>query len=172
MKALLVAVVVAVAVIALAGVTANTAQAAPAQQVQGYHVVRPGETLFCIGRGYRVNPWVIAQVNHLMNPNLLRIGQRLAIPAGPYWFAPGPTCPVQCGPGPAPVPQPAPSCAAYHVVQPGQTLYAISLLFGVPVQQIALANGLANPNYIRAYQTLCIPPAAMAPHYDGPGHHH
>mgnify|MGYP001083291244 CR=1 FL=1 len=50
MKAVLVAVVVAVAVFALAGVTADTAQAAPTQQIQGYHVVRPGETLFCIGR--------------------------------------------------------------------------------------------------------------------------
>lgn len=165
MKAVLVAVVVAVAVFALAGVTADTAQAAPTQQIQGYHVVRPGETLFCIGRGYRVNPWSIAHVNHLLNPNYLRPGQTLAIPVGRPWFIPGPTCPPQtgggCDDGKPPV------CTTHHVVQPGQTLFGIATAYGVTVQQLAAANGLANPNYIRAYQTLCIP-AMVGP---GPGGH-
>jgi LysM repeat protein len=46
----------------------------------GYHVVRPGETLFSIGRLYGVSPWAIASANHLANANKIYIGQCLYIP--------------------------------------------------------------------------------------------
>jgi len=46
-----------------------------------YHVVRPGETLYAIGRLYGVNPNDIAAANHLANPNLIYPGQVLAVPA-------------------------------------------------------------------------------------------
>lgn len=56
-----------------------------------YHVVRPGETLYSIGRLYGVNPYDIAAANSLANPNIIYVGQYLHIPG----------C---CGPpGPAPV---------------------------------------------------------------------
>jgi len=64
----------------LVGVT--TALADP-----GYHVVRPGETLFSIGRLYGVNPYTIASMNGLANPNYIQIGQLLYIP-GPVWSPP------------------------------------------------------------------------------------
>ncbi|HLA44321.1 MAG TPA: LysM domain-containing protein, partial [Aggregatilineales bacterium] len=35
--------------------------------------------------------------------------------------------------------------AATHVVQPGENLYRIALRYGVSVQAIAQANGIANP---------------------------
>jgi hypothetical protein len=50
----------------------------------GYHVVRTGETLFSIGRLYGANPYYIAQVNGLPNPNYIQIGQVLYIPYGGY----------------------------------------------------------------------------------------
>ena len=56
----------------------------------GYHVVRAGETLFSIGRLYGVNPYVIAQVNGLPNPNYIRIGQVLYIPGSGGWVPPPP----------------------------------------------------------------------------------
>ncbi len=61
----------------------------------GYHVVRAGETLFSIGRLYGVNPYTIAAVNGLANPNLIYIGQCLQIPGGaaPY-HPPAPPAPV------------------------------------------------------------------------------
>jgi hypothetical protein len=67
----------------LVGVT--TALADP-----GYHVVRPGETLFAIGRLYGVNPYAIASMNGLPNPDYIRIGQVLYVPgyvsySPPYW---------------------------------------------------------------------------------------
>jgi len=51
-----------------------------------YHVVRPGETLFSIGRLYGVNPYAIASANHLYNPNRIYIGQCLYIPASSYYY--------------------------------------------------------------------------------------
>jgi LysM repeat protein len=50
----------------------------------------------------------------------------------------------------------------WHVVQPGQTVYSIAVMYGTTVSAITYANGLANPNYIRAYQSLYIP-APYAP---------
>jgi hypothetical protein len=47
-----------------------------------YHCVRYGETLFSIGRQYNVDPYYIAQVNGLANPNHIYAGQVLYIPAG------------------------------------------------------------------------------------------
>ncbi len=55
---------------------------ATAVLAEGWHVVRCGETLFAIGRMYGVNPYQIAQVNGLANPDYIRIGQWLYIPRG------------------------------------------------------------------------------------------
>ena len=57
-----------------------------------------------------------------------------------------------------------PSCGYWYPVQWGQTLYSISRATGVSAAAIAQANGLANPNYIRAGQSLWIPcPPAPPP---------
>lgn len=49
------------------------------------YVVRSGETLYSIGRRYGVNPYTIAAVNGLANPNFIRIGQVLTIPSSGAW---------------------------------------------------------------------------------------
>lgn len=50
-----------------------------------------------------------------------------------------------------------PACGPYHVVRYGETLFSIGRRYGVNPWSIARANGLWNPNYIRAGQTLYIP---------------
>ena len=58
-------------------------------QADGHHyVVRPGDTLYAIGRRYGVSPFAIAAANHLANPNLIYVGQVLRIPGG--WSPPPP----------------------------------------------------------------------------------
>ena len=47
--------------------------------------------------------------------------------------------------------------ATIHVVRPGENLYRISLRYGVSVESIAAANGLADPTRIYAGQVLKIP---------------
>ncbi|MBN1813138.1 MAG: LysM peptidoglycan-binding domain-containing protein [Anaerolineae bacterium] len=118
-----------------------------------YHTVRPGETLFCIGRAYGVDPYAIAIKNRIVNPNLIYPGQVLAIPYAPRLLPPGPVCAPQCG-GPTPVP---PSCRWHHTVVWGENLYRISLRYGVSMWAIAEVNHIYNLHYIRAGQVLCIP---------------
>lgn len=48
-----------------------------------------------------------------------------------------------------------------HVVQAGETLYSIAAYYGVSAEAIATANGIANPDYIRAGQSLVIPGSDM-----------
>ena len=45
------------------------------------HVVRPGETLFAVGRSYGLSPFTIAEHNQLREPYDLRVGQTLRIPS-------------------------------------------------------------------------------------------
>ena len=68
--------------------------------------------------------------------------------------------------GPTPVPTAVPTAAPTAVptpggftycVQWGDTLYSIARRFGVTIDAIVAANGLANPNQIRAGQVLIIP---------------
>lgn len=152
---------VSLLILQLVGLT--VASAAPASQspmpgMTGmpapiYHVVRPGETLFSIGRLYGVSPWQIAWTNRIPNPNLIYIGQMLLIIPGP---GPGPM-----PPGPGPMPGPWPSgwggCMSYHTVRYGDTLFSIGRMYGANPWTIARANGLINPNIIFAGQVLCIP---------------
>jgi len=97
-----------------------------------YHVVQPGEYLFMIARRYGANPWEIARLNNLVNPDLIYPGQVLVI-------------------------YPAPPPSWVYIVQPGDTLLAIARRFGVSVWDIARVNGIWNLNYIYVGQRLVIP---------------
>ncbi len=117
---------------------------APAPGSPIVHTVKPGETLFSIGRQYNVNPYAIAAANNIPYPYIIYPGQQLTIPTG------------STPPGPNPPPQPG-TCRYRHTVRPGENLFRISLTYSVPMSTIAAANGIANYNLIYAGQTLCIP---------------
>ncbi len=151
------------------GLMLGTAQAADAAvavgaggwDILGEHTVKPGETLFCIGRAYGgIDPWAIATQNAISRPNLIRPGMDLSIPDVPKTLPAGPVCTPQFG---DPPPEPAPptcggcTCAWTHVVTWGQTLSWISIHYGVDMHAIAQCNCIYNLNYIRAGQTLCVP---------------
>jgi LysM repeat protein len=77
------------------------------------YIVKAGDNLFRIGLAYGIS-WVqLAEANGLVNPNQITVGQTLKIPADT--------------PGPAP--------NFTHDVQPGETLYLISLQYGVSVDE-------------------------------------
>lgn len=134
----------------------------PGMPAPTYHLVRPGETLFSIGRLYGVSPWQIARTNWIPNPNLIFVGQVLYIIPGPGPMPPGPG-PFPPGPGPFPPgpspigPWPGGGCTTVHAVRFGETLFSIGRLYGVNPWAIARANRLFNPNIIFAGQVLCIP---------------
>lgn len=101
------------------------------------YTVKPGDTLGKISQAFGVRPDVIAEVNGIVNPNLIYVGQVLKIPTS------SPEAPP----------------ATTHVVQPGETLYKISLQYGVYWLSIAQANNIWPPYVIYAGQTLVIPGA-------------
>jgi LysM repeat protein len=107
----------------------------PSPFVETTYIVRPGDNLYRIGQAYGIG-WVqIAEANGLVNPNQIYVGQALKIPVS----APGPT------------PQ------FTHVVQRGETLFLISLRYGIPWPTIAQANEIGSPYVIYVGQTLVIP---------------
>jgi murein DD-endopeptidase MepM/ murein hydrolase activator NlpD len=55
--------------------------AAPKPAAGTHHLVRPGETLAAIGRMYGVNWQTLAQVNQLVDPHRIEVGQAIWIPA-------------------------------------------------------------------------------------------
>ena len=60
------------------------------------------------------------------------------------------------------------SCTQWHTVGWGENLFRISLQYGTTVGQLQALNGIANPNYVRYGQTLCVSNGASMPY---PGHH-
>ena len=125
---------------ALAAPAPQPASAPPAWGAPGYHVVRPGETVFSIGRLYGVNPWTISSANGLPNANRIYAGQRLYIP------------------GRRGYPPPHGSYyGTYYWTRPGDTLHSIGRAYGVSPWSIAAANGIYDLNRIYAGQRLVIP---------------
>ena len=104
------------------------------------YVVQPGDTLYGIAKKHNTTVDTIARDNHIVNPWLIFVGQKLKV----------------CPPGPPP-PPPPPPCPRLYTVQPGDTLYAIALRFHTTYWAIADANNIPNPHLIFVGQILCIP---------------
>jgi LysM repeat protein len=100
-----------------------------------YHIVRPGDTLYSLARYYGTTVQAICEANHLINPHLIYVGQRLLIPGA----------------------SPPTPCVTTHVVRYGETLTSIASRYGTTVWTLAMLNHLANPNCIYAGQVLHIP---------------
>jgi spore germination protein YaaH len=155
----------------------TAARPAPATPVA--HRVRPGDTLWRLGRRYGV-PWgEIARGNGLAVPYTLHVGQELRLPrlhrvaAGDTLWRLGRTHRVtwteivRANPGVTadrlrigqllviPV---VPSLAGSdHVVRRGDTLWNLGRRYGLNWMEIARANGLANPHQLVPGARLIIP---------------
>ncbi|MBI1733363.1 MAG: LysM peptidoglycan-binding domain-containing protein [Gammaproteobacteria bacterium] len=124
-------------------VAAPLAAAAPA----GFHTVRPGDTLWDIGRRHGVSPAQLAAWNGLGGQTLLQPGQKLRVsmPESP--------------------PRPASLVAAAYVnqlpaasytVRQGDSLWLISKRFGVSVAQLQEWNRLRHGSVLQPGQTLIV----------------
>jgi peptidoglycan endopeptidase LytF len=121
--------------------------------------VKSGDSLLRIAFQFGTTIGVLQEYNNISNPNLIRIGQLIRIPAtapGGGTAAPSPT------PTPTPTPSPEPTPEAEVVdqsyrVQSGDTLIRIAAKFGVTTSALQQLNNISNPNSIRIGQVLKIP---------------
>ena len=122
--------------------------ASPDFQAMRYyrHVIRSGDTLSALARHYEVSVSLILRLNPGVRAETLRIGTTLIVPAlkekSPY--AP-------------PTPSENLVFSAAYVVAKGDTLWSISLKYGVQPEILADRNGLDISSIIREGMTLKVP---------------
>jgi len=119
------------------------------------YVVQPGDTLASIAYQLGVSMHELIYTNNIVNPDLIFVGQVLALP-GCAQPVPLPE-PLPCG---APVGcsvDPVHPAGQTYTVQPGDTLSQIAAWFGVSADYLCEVNGLWNPNIIYVGQVLIIP---------------
>lgn len=128
----------------------------PTAAYRTYTVLR-GDTLSSIAARYGVRTGDLALANGLSaNPNALRVGQVLRIPAPSVAAPQAVVQPAQTKP--VPYTQQLPAAAAY-VVQRGDTLSQIATRYGTTIEQLKILNGFttAQANRLRVGQTIKLP---------------
>lgn len=109
------------------------------------YTVREGDTLTGLARLSGVTTWTLMRSNCL-ETTVLYAGQRLYVP--PSFYTPPTPQPSPCGP---------PSNWVVYTVQPQETLYSLSIRFGVDIEVLRRANCLRSYT-IYAGQVLYVPP--------------
>jgi hypothetical protein len=110
-----------------------------------HEVIATDRNLFRISLRYGVSVDAIARASGITNANLIYLGQQLTIPGCGTGGNIPPSTSVPGGGG------------TVYTVQQGDTLFQISLRYGVLVNSIAAANGISNINMIYIGQQLVIP---------------
>ncbi len=100
-------------------------------QAQQVHRVNSGENLYSIAQEYGVTVNEIINTNHLRNPDQIYNREVLIIPEA--------------------------SSSYFYRVQPGDSLYKISLKLGIPVQVLASSNYLNISDELYINQVIYIP---------------
>jgi LysM repeat protein len=133
-------------------------KAPPAPLVQaggGSYTVQAGDTLGGIAASLGTSVQAIMDANGLSDPNYIYVGQQLNVPGsgggggGPGYTTVSTSAAPSGGGGSS-------GGGQTYVVQAGDTLYAIAGKYGTTVDAIVVANGLSDPNYISAGQSLVI----------------
>jgi polysaccharide deacetylase family sporulation protein PdaB len=108
------------------------------------YTVQPGDTLYSIARLYGSTIQAIVDANNILNPNLIYPGSVILIPVEEEY--------LETPPG-----------SLIYTVQPGDTLYIISLLFKVSIQRILELNDIPDPSLIYPGMKIILPLEAINP---------
>ena len=109
------------------------------------HTVQPGDTLGSIARRFSTSAWILADMNDLDDPGLIRAGQRLLVPRPGAPLStphppptPGVELPLETETGPF-----------IYLVRSGDTLSAIAERFGLAAAALAEINHLQETDRVR-----------------------
>ena len=127
---------------------------APGASAAGQHTVQRGDTLGRIAARYGTTISALVSTNGIRNPNLIRLGQVLTVPAGGSGGG-GAT-------GGGATAAPPKGGATHHVVQRGDTIGGIAARYGITQRQLIDANGLTG-GVVYVGQRLSLVPTAAAP---------
>lgn len=95
-----------------------------------YYTVRPGNTLFGIAQFFQTTVNDILRYNNIADANRIYVGETLAIPAGTS------------------------QSPRTHIVRPGESLWYISKMYNMTVDDLMNKNNLGNPNVLYLGQIL------------------
>lgn len=126
----------------------------PAAPTTTIYVVRPGDSLSGIAARFGTTTTTLAQLNNIVNRDLIYAGQRLIVPSGGGTISPLPTAIVLQPGNPASGEQ---QITRTYRVQTGDNLYNIALRFNVPLNRLIQANGILDANRLYLGQVLIIP---------------
>jgi LysM repeat protein len=119
--------------------TGTGGSASGAASGASHHVVGVGENVSTIARRYGVSTSQLVEWNGLRDANTVWAGVRIAVS------------------GPAAVNVASSSGGGSHRVAPGENLSSIAGRYGVSVGNLASANGISDPNRVRAGTNLTVP---------------
>ena len=109
------------------------------------HIIEKGDTLYSISKKYNTSVDSILKKNNLSDPSKIKIGQKLIIPAASSAKNDKKTN-IKTN-----------SEELTHVIQKGDTLYALAKKFGVKFSDILKLNGLNEKTPLKIGQILKIP---------------
>jgi LysM repeat protein len=116
------------------------------------YVVQPGDTLSAISRRFGVSLSALAGANNIVDPSAIAAGQRLVLPGA------GGSASASAGIVDASaITTQASSVGSDYVVQPGDTLSAISARYGSTPEALAAANNMSVASILRVGTQLSIP---------------
>ncbi len=118
------------------------------------HTVQPGESLSAIARKYGTDVTTLMRINNISDPNLVRSGQKLAVPGGPVGSGAGRTI----GEMDSSAPQlRAGEETRIYVTQSGDTLSSVAARVGTTAARLAELNLRSPSDQLRVGEPLRVP---------------
>lgn len=118
----------------------------PSPNPQTY-VVQPGDILLAIAERFNITVDDLVAKNDIKDPNDIRAGQKLVLPQ----------------PGERVGPKPSEEDKTIYVVKAGDSLYSISQLLDVSVEDLATLNEITQPQQLFVGRRMKIPPKRLTP---------
>jgi len=126
------------------------------------YTVQPGDTVLNIANRYQSTVEAISDANGLSNVGFIVVGQTLIVPTPAGVGQPATTSGTgtNTSAGTGTTGTTTTTTPGRHVVQAGENLYRIALLYNTSVEALASLNNITNPNTIFVGMTLQVPVTA------------